>query len=159
MKPKLLIVEDEEAIRTELRSALRDDFTLVFAEGRAEALSALACEQAGGRQPRPRHAAPSGELGVRAGDARPDHEDRAGHQGRGRQRERRPRQRDSLGPARRVRLPSEAGPAARPEGRAPAGGPSRDARGRSREARERRPRSSSPTCWDTPPRCARSSRS
>jgi two-component system NtrC family response regulator len=45
MKPKLLIVEDEEAIRTQLRSALRDDFTLVFAEGRAEALSALACEQ------------------------------------------------------------------------------------------------------------------
>ena len=45
MKPKLLIVEDEEAIRTELRSALRDDFTLVFAEGRAEALSALACER------------------------------------------------------------------------------------------------------------------
>jgi two-component system NtrC family response regulator len=45
MKPKLLIVEDEEAIRTELRSALRDDFTLVFAKGRAEALSALACEQ------------------------------------------------------------------------------------------------------------------
>jgi two-component system, NtrC family, response regulator len=45
MKPKLLIVEDEEAIRTELRSALRDDFTLVFAQGRAEALSALACEQ------------------------------------------------------------------------------------------------------------------
>ena len=40
MKPKLLIVEDEEAIRTQLRSALRDDFTLVFAEGRAEALSA-----------------------------------------------------------------------------------------------------------------------
>jgi len=45
MKPKLLIVEDEEAIRTQLRSALRDDFTLVFAEGRAEALSALAYEQ------------------------------------------------------------------------------------------------------------------
>ena len=45
MKPKLLIVEDEEAIRTQLSSALRDDFTLVFAEGRAEALSALVCEQ------------------------------------------------------------------------------------------------------------------
>jgi len=45
MKPKLLIVEDEEAIRTQLRSALRDDFTLVFAEGRAEALSAIASEQ------------------------------------------------------------------------------------------------------------------
>src|SRR5262249_59212132 len=45
MKPKLLIVEDEEAIRTQLKSALRDDFTLLFAEGRAEALSAVACEQ------------------------------------------------------------------------------------------------------------------
>ena len=45
MKPKLLIVEDEEPIRTQLRSALRDDFTLFFAEGRAEALSAVACEQ------------------------------------------------------------------------------------------------------------------
>ena len=45
MKPKLLIVEDEEAIRAQLKHALRDDFTLFFAEGRAEALSALACEQ------------------------------------------------------------------------------------------------------------------
>ena len=45
MKPKLLIVEDEEAIRTQLKCALRDDFTLFFAEGRAEALSAVACEQ------------------------------------------------------------------------------------------------------------------
>jgi two-component system NtrC family response regulator len=45
VKPKLLIVEDEEAIRTQLKHALRDDFTLVFAEGRAEALSALTCEQ------------------------------------------------------------------------------------------------------------------
>jgi two-component system NtrC family response regulator len=45
MKPKLLIVEDEAAIRAQLKDALRDDFTLVFAEGRAEALAALACEQ------------------------------------------------------------------------------------------------------------------
>src|SRR5215831_19421347 len=45
MKPKLLIVEDEEAIRAQLKHALRDDFTLLFAEGRAEALSAIACEQ------------------------------------------------------------------------------------------------------------------
>ena len=45
MKPKLLIVEDEKAIREQLTRALRDDFTLCFAEGRAEALSALACEQ------------------------------------------------------------------------------------------------------------------
>ena len=35
MKPKLLIVEDEEPIRTQLTSALRDDFTLFFAEDRA----------------------------------------------------------------------------------------------------------------------------
>jgi two-component system NtrC family response regulator len=45
MKPKLLIVEDEEPIRTQLKYALRDDFTLLFAEGRAQALSALAREQ------------------------------------------------------------------------------------------------------------------
>jgi two-component system NtrC family response regulator len=45
MKPKLLIVEDEEAIRAQLTDALRDDFTLVFAEGRAQALAALAGEQ------------------------------------------------------------------------------------------------------------------
>ena len=36
MKPKLLIVEDDEAIRTQLKYALRDDFTLFFAAGRAE---------------------------------------------------------------------------------------------------------------------------
>jgi len=45
MKPKLLIVEDEEPIRTQLRYALRDDFTLFFAEDRAQALAALTCEQ------------------------------------------------------------------------------------------------------------------
>ena len=45
MKPKLLIVEDEEPIRTQLKYALRDDFTLLFAEDRVEALSALAAEQ------------------------------------------------------------------------------------------------------------------
>ncbi len=45
MKPKLLIVEDEEPIRTQLKYALRDDFTLLFAEDRVEALSTLAGEQ------------------------------------------------------------------------------------------------------------------
>ncbi|MGH7302772.1 MAG: response regulator, partial [Candidatus Rokuibacteriota bacterium] len=45
MKPKLLIVEDEEPIRTQLKYALRDDFTLLFAAGRAEALSTLAHER------------------------------------------------------------------------------------------------------------------
>jgi len=45
MKPKLLIVEDEKTIRTQLTYALRDDFTLFFAEDRAEALSAVACER------------------------------------------------------------------------------------------------------------------
>src|SRR5262245_17250987 len=45
MKPKLLIVEDEEPIRTQLKYALRDDFTLLFAEDRVGALSALAAEQ------------------------------------------------------------------------------------------------------------------
>jgi len=43
-KPKLLIVEDEEAIRTQLKYALRDDFTLLFAADGAEAVSALAGE-------------------------------------------------------------------------------------------------------------------
>src|SRR5207302_1460272 len=45
VKPKLLIVEDEKTIRTQLTYALRDDFTLFFAEDRAEALSAVACER------------------------------------------------------------------------------------------------------------------
>jgi two-component system NtrC family response regulator len=38
-KPKLLIVEDDEAIRTQLKYALRDDFTLSFAEDRTEAMT------------------------------------------------------------------------------------------------------------------------
>ena len=45
MKPKLLIVEDEEPIRTQLKYALRDDFSLLFAEDRVEALSRLAGER------------------------------------------------------------------------------------------------------------------
>jgi two-component system NtrC family response regulator len=45
MKPKLLIVEDEEPIRTQLKYALRDDFTLLFAEDQVAALSTLAGEQ------------------------------------------------------------------------------------------------------------------
>ena len=45
MKPKLLIVEDEEPIRTQLKYALRDDFTLLFAEDRVAALSTVAGEQ------------------------------------------------------------------------------------------------------------------
>jgi two-component system NtrC family response regulator len=40
-KPKLLIVDDDEAIRTQLKYALRDDFILVFAEDRPSALAAL----------------------------------------------------------------------------------------------------------------------
>ena len=40
-KPKLLIVDDDEAIRTQLKYALRDDFNLVFAEDRPTALAAL----------------------------------------------------------------------------------------------------------------------
>src|SRR5690349_25044622 len=42
MKPILLIVDDDEAIRTQLKYALRDDFTLFFAEDRRSALAALA---------------------------------------------------------------------------------------------------------------------
>src|SRR5690349_21336969 len=45
MKPILLIVDDDEAIRTQLKYALRDDFTLFFAEDRRSALAALAEQQ------------------------------------------------------------------------------------------------------------------
>src|SRR3989454_7036562 len=41
-KPKLLVVDDDEAIRTQLKYALRDDFTLFFAEDRRAALAAVA---------------------------------------------------------------------------------------------------------------------
>ena len=44
-KPKLLIVEDDEPIRTQLTSGLRDDFTLFFAADGVEALSAVKREQ------------------------------------------------------------------------------------------------------------------
>src|SRR5262245_22760708 len=40
-KPRLLVVEDDESIRTQLSYALRDDFTLFFAEDREAALAAL----------------------------------------------------------------------------------------------------------------------
>jgi two-component system, NtrC family, response regulator len=40
-RPKLLIVEDDEPVRTQLKYALRDDFTLFFAEDRAAALSVV----------------------------------------------------------------------------------------------------------------------
>jgi len=43
-KPKLLIVDDDEAIRTQLKYALRDDFTLLFAEDRGSALTTLRAE-------------------------------------------------------------------------------------------------------------------
>ncbi|PYN40137.1 MAG: PEP-CTERM-box response regulator transcription factor [Candidatus Rokuibacteriota bacterium] len=41
-KPKLLVVDDDEAIRTQLKYALREDFTLFFAEDRRAALAAVA---------------------------------------------------------------------------------------------------------------------
>ena len=37
--PKLLIVEDDEAIRTQLKYALRDRYALWFAENRAQAMA------------------------------------------------------------------------------------------------------------------------
>ena len=40
-QPRLLIVEDDEAIRTQLKYALRDEFSLVFAGDRAQALTQL----------------------------------------------------------------------------------------------------------------------
>ena len=39
--PKLLIVEDDEAIRTQLKYALRDRYALWFAESRAEAMAVV----------------------------------------------------------------------------------------------------------------------
>jgi two-component system NtrC family response regulator len=38
-KPKLLIVDDDEGIRTQLKYALRDEYALSFAENRAEAVA------------------------------------------------------------------------------------------------------------------------
>jgi two-component system NtrC family response regulator len=40
-KTKVLVVDDDETIRTQLKYALRDDFTLVFAENRPQALAAV----------------------------------------------------------------------------------------------------------------------
>jgi two-component system, NtrC family, response regulator len=40
-RPKLLIVDDDESIRTQLKYAMRDDFTLFFAEDGKTALAAL----------------------------------------------------------------------------------------------------------------------
>jgi len=39
MKPRLLIVDDDEGIRTQLKYALRDEYTLAFAEDRVQAIS------------------------------------------------------------------------------------------------------------------------
>ena len=41
MKPHLLIVDDDEAIRTQLKYALRDDYVLSFAEDRMQAVALL----------------------------------------------------------------------------------------------------------------------
>jgi two-component system NtrC family response regulator len=40
-KTKVLVVDDDETIRTQLKYALRDDFTLFFAEDRPQALAAV----------------------------------------------------------------------------------------------------------------------
>src|SRR5262245_46641525 len=40
-KPRLLVVDDDEAIRTQLKYALRDEFTLFFAADRRAALEAV----------------------------------------------------------------------------------------------------------------------
>ena len=40
-KTTLLVVEDDESIRTQLKYALRDEYALAFAGDRAEALAAL----------------------------------------------------------------------------------------------------------------------
>ena len=41
-KPRLLVVDDDEAIRTQLKYALRDDFILFFAADRPSALATVA---------------------------------------------------------------------------------------------------------------------
>ena len=40
-KPQLLVVDDDEAIRTQLKYALREDFTVFLAEDRRTALTTL----------------------------------------------------------------------------------------------------------------------
>jgi two-component system NtrC family response regulator len=44
-KAKLLIVEDDEAIRTQLKYALRDEFAVLFAADRREAISVVESER------------------------------------------------------------------------------------------------------------------
>ena len=39
-QPRLLIVEDDEAVRLQLKYALQRDFALTFAEDRAQAMAA-----------------------------------------------------------------------------------------------------------------------
>src|SRR5689334_12408629 len=41
MKPTLLIVDDDETIRTQMKCALSNEFDLCFAEGRASAIDAF----------------------------------------------------------------------------------------------------------------------
>jgi two-component system NtrC family response regulator len=41
-KPRILIVEDDDAIRTQLKYALRDEYTLSLAGDRAEAMTLVA---------------------------------------------------------------------------------------------------------------------
>ena len=98
-KPKLLIVDDDEAIRTQLKYALRDDVTLLFAEDRGGALTTLRAEHLElvsldlGLPPHPdRRGGPEG--------ARRDHEGGAGYQGDRPHGQRRSRKRHPCGPAR-----------------------------------------------------------
>src|SRR5207253_5836352 len=130
-KPKLLIVDDDEAIRTQLKYALRDDFTLLFAEDRGGALTTLRAEHPElvsldlGLPPHPdRRGGPEG--------ARRDHEGGAGYQGDRPHGQRRSRKRHPCGPARGLRLSPEADPAQRAEGSPAAGGISQDVRVRPR---------------------------
>jgi len=41
MKPRLLMVDDDEAIRTQMKWALSEDYEVYFAQDRQEALDAL----------------------------------------------------------------------------------------------------------------------
>ena len=134
-----MIVDDDEVIRTQLKHALRDDFTLLFAEDRGGALITLRAEHPElvsldlGLPPHPDAA----EEGLQALDEDP--EGGAGYEGGRPHRQRRSTKRPPRGPARGLRLSPEADPAQRAEGGPAAGGISQDARGRIREepARQR----------------------
>jgi peptidyl-tRNA hydrolase len=107
-KPKLLIVADDESLRTQLKYALAGDHTLAFAGDRHQALAAVKDfepEVVSLDLGLPPHAdgGPGGP-----GDARRDPPSGPADPGDHRHRQQRPRQRAQGGTARRLRLPPKA---------------------------------------------------